>query len=116
MGLKPNKIDKVFNEAQLPYANMKNFKLFAKIWAVLFRIAWLFGYSNNSKSYSDTKNSAISASKILIQYENKNKNKKVMLIGHGVMNRLILKVLKRRGYIISKRARSNKNFGYIVLQ
>jgi len=113
MGYEPQMIDKVFNEAQLPYADMKSFKLSAKIWAPLFRIAWLFGYSNHSESYSDAKKRAVSAAEILMQYDDG--NKKVMLMGHGVMNRLILKVLKNRRYTVSKKTGSG-NWGYLVLE
>ncbi len=113
LGKKADIIDQSFNEADLPYANLKLIKLPAKIWAIIFRIAWLFGYSNHSESYNDAKKRAILATDILIKHHKNNQT--ILLIGHGIMNRLILKVLKSRGYILNKKTGSG-NWGYTILQ
>ena len=113
LGKEANKIDENFNEADLPYTDGELVKLPAKIWTVIFRIAWLFGYSRHSESYYDAKKRSILAADILMEHLKTNKT--VLLMGHGVMNRLILKVLKSRGYSIATKTGSG-SWGYTILQ
>jgi hypothetical protein len=49
-----NTIEPLFREMGLPYGNVPFMKLKPEIWAVLFRILWLFGYSSNSESINST--------------------------------------------------------------
>jgi broad specificity phosphatase PhoE len=88
--------DPVFNEAELPIANWKIMKLSPKIWAVIFRLLWLLGYSRNSESFEQTKSRASEAAKrlsgIAQEYEN------VLFVGHGVFNRILSNELRRQGW------------------
>jgi len=102
---KPNYINKLFNEAELPYPNKKILKLPVGLWLIIFRILWFFGYSKNSKSYKETKIRAKKSAQLLIKISKKH-NKDVILIGHGIMNRLIKKELKKKNHTIEIK---NKN-------
>ncbi len=86
----------MFNEAGLPSANWHSLKLSPKIWAVFFRILWLFGYSKNSESFTEAKNRATEAAKVLIELANE--HEKVIFVGHGVFNRIIATELGKNGW------------------
>ncbi len=88
--------DAVFNEAGLPASNWRVLKLSPKVWAVIYRFFWLLGYSNNSESFKEAKSRAVLAietlTKIAQEYEN------VLLVGHGVYNRMLANELRRLGW------------------
>jgi len=88
--------DAIFNEAGLPAANWKILKLSPKIWAVLFRILWLFGYSKNSESFREAKKRAADAVRILIKLAYKHEH--ILFIGHGVYNRILANELRKTGW------------------
>ena len=50
LGLSPSVIDTIFCEAELPVFNWPFLRLPVKIWSVLFRCFWYFGYSKKSES------------------------------------------------------------------
>ncbi len=83
----------VFNEAGLPSTNWHSLKLSPKFWSVFFRILWLLGYSKNSESFSEAKNRAAKAAKILIELANE--SEKVIFVGHGVFNRMLANELRK---------------------
>jgi broad specificity phosphatase PhoE len=89
--------DPIFNEAGLPVANWQTMKLSPKTWAVVFRLLWLLGYSRNSESFKDAKSRASEAverlSEIAQRYES------VLLVGHGVYNRILANELRRHGWL-----------------
>ena len=88
--------DLQFNEAGLPSASWTALKLSPSAWAVIFRVMWLFGYSNNSESYKEAKSRAeISALKLI---ELAKDHKIVLFVGHGVYNNLLSKQLKLLGW------------------
>lgn len=112
-GKTSNHIDKVFDEVSLPYPNKRGFfKLSPPLWRIVFRIAWLFGYSQNSESIKDAKLRAKKATTLLIE---SSKNGNVTLLGHGIMNRLIVKELEREKWKTLKKFNSN-NWGYGVFE
>jgi len=88
--------DSIFNEAGLPVANWHVIKFSPKIWAVVFRILWLLGYSKNSESFKEAKSRASVAveklTEIALEYES------VLFVGHGVYNRILASELKRVGW------------------
>ena len=85
-----------FNEAGLPSANWSSLKLSPSYWAVIFRIMWFFGYSNNSESYKEAKIRAeISAQKLI---ELAKEHKSVLFVGHGIYNKLLSKQLRLLGW------------------
>lgn len=97
--------DAVFNEAGLPSANWHLLKLPPTIWAVFFRVLWMFGYSRCSESINETQSRAINAIKVLVALAEK--NEKVIFVGHGVFNRLLAKELKRSGWVGPRNPGSN---------
>ncbi len=110
---KPNLSSEIFNEAQLPYSNRRFFKLPDKVWAPIFRVAWLFGYKNNSESFSEAKQRAELGADILIEFAND--NRVVLLVGHGIMNRLIAKALLKKGAVIKEKT-GDGNLAYSILE
>ncbi len=85
-----------FNEAGLPIANWFLPKLSPKVWAVIFRIFWLFGYSTNSESFKEAKIRAKEAAHILKELAEKHTT--VLFVGHGVYNRLVANELNSTGW------------------
>ncbi|WOE68853.1 phosphoglycerate mutase family protein [Hydrogenimonas thermophila] len=109
----PFEINDVFNEAELPYSNWHLLKLNPKVWLIFFRILWLLGYSKNCESYKEAKIRAKKATKRLIELSKQ--NKPVILIGHGIINRLIRKELILQKWNETKKAK-NKNWDYGVFE
>ncbi len=88
-------------------------KLSPNIWLIIFRILWFFGYSRNCESYKDIKQRAKKASSKLIKLSKE--HDKIILFGHGVFNRLILKEMISKGWKNTKKLES-KNWGYGILE
>lgn len=85
-----------FNEAGLPSANWNSLKLSPAIWAIIFRILWLFGYSNNSESYKEANTRAKKSAQKLIALAQE--HERVLFIGHGIYNKLLSKQLRLLGW------------------
>jgi len=102
----PDFTSPLFNESPLPYAKFKLFKLPTKVWIIIYRIAWLFGFSRNANSI---KQERVIAKKVALKLLSTRKN--ITLVGHGVKNYLIAKELKRLGCFLVKKS-ANKNLGY----
>jgi len=85
-----------FIEVGLPSFNVLNLKFSKNIWLFIFRAFWLMGYSPNSESYLQAKSRAKKCSGKLI--ENAKKNGSLVFVGHGILNRLISKELRSRGW------------------
>ena len=109
----PFETNDIFNEAQLPFSNWKLLKLSPKIWLVIFRLLWLFGYSRNSESFKETKQRAKNATEKLIELSTLNKT--IILVGHGVMNKLIQKELISKRWNEVKKAK-NDNWDYGIFE
>jgi len=110
-GKSPHETDELFNEAGLPFANWGGVKLPLSLWAVVFRVMWLFGYEKNGESLKDAKVRAKKGADRLI--EACDENGTVTLLGHGLMNRLIGKELVKRGWKPQDKMGSS-NWGYGV--
>jgi len=114
-GRTPYAKNKIFNEMSLPYPNIKGFiQLSPFIWRVLFRIMWLFGYSNNGISVKNEKIRAKKSANILIDTAQKN-NCDVVFLGHGILNRFIAKELNNQNWISIKKLKNN-NWDYGIFQ
>jgi len=112
-GKEPNYSHVIFNEAELPYSDLTLFRMPAKFWTVFFRAAWLLGYRSNSESYTEAKIRAGVAVDKLIEFSKQHKT--VLLVGHGVMNRLIIKALQKRGVVLKEKT-GDGNLSYSVLE
>ncbi|WP_370973293.1 histidine phosphatase family protein [Enterobacter wuhouensis] len=97
LGLEPDVIDKVFREAGLPVFHMPVFRLSPTVWAAFFRVMWLCGISRNVERVGIAKRRAIQAADILVAFA-KGSDGPVLLMGHGVMNRLIARELRSLGF------------------
>ncbi|PUB09979.1 histidine phosphatase family protein [Paenisporosarcina sp. OV554] len=90
--------DPLFRETELPTSSMKLFdlKLRPSIWAVILRLLWFSGYSNECESLSTAKLRAKKASQQLIDYADEHRS--VVLVGHGFFNMLIATELQKKGW------------------
>lgn len=102
-----------FRESALPYLEWSSLKLTFFTWAIIFRLAWLCGLSKNGESFKNAKlRSKLCADKL----ENSAKNAwPVLHVGHGIMNRLIIKELKRRKWVVKDHTGENY-WSYTVLE
>lgn len=84
--------DNLFAETDLPHFDNSIIKMPAMLWVTVLRIIWLFGFKKNGESLAQAKDRAKKATNKLISLAKE--NEKVILVGHGLMNRLIAKQLK----------------------
>ncbi|PHV40086.1 histidine phosphatase family protein [Janthinobacterium sp. BJB304] len=90
----------IFCEAALPFALWKAPRLPPETWAVIFRLLWLFGYARGSDSLTITGLRARAAAERLVALAAQGP---VLLVGHGIMNRLIGKELQALGWLARNR-------------
>ncbi len=90
------KIDPLFTESALPYLNWNTPKLSFFTWCIIFRILWLCGFSKNGESIAQANARAATCGAELTQHAHE--EGAVLLLGHGIMNRLIARDLKKRGW------------------
>ena len=95
LGLEATVADAIFCEAQLPFALWRFPNLPPQFWAAFFRLLWVFGYARGSDSIQATKTRAKVAAEQLISLAQKGP---VLLVGHGIMNRLIAQELLDSGW------------------
>ncbi len=95
LGLIATTIDSVFCEARLPHAAWGSFRLPPAAWAALFRVLWFCGFSRGADSLAATRLRAKSAARLLIGLAAEGP---VLLLGHGIMNRLIARELAASGW------------------
>ncbi|ROP61749.1 broad specificity phosphatase PhoE [Enterobacter sp. BIGb0383] len=97
LGRDPDIIDGVFREAELPVSRIPALRLSPLNWAIFFRIMWLCGLSRKVERFRMAKKRAVKAADLLNSLA-KNANGPVLLLGHGIMNRLIAKELIASGW------------------
>lgn len=107
LGRTPTLIDDVFKEADLPIFHIPGLRLAPTFWALVFRIMWLCGLSPHIEPLRIAKQRALQAADILVTCA-KTSNGPVLLMGHGVMNRLIARVLVSLGW--KERRRQGKGY------
>ena len=83
--------DDLFKETDIPHFDQSFIKMPIMGWLMLLRIMWLFGFKKNGESFSQAKSRAKHAANKLIALAYT--NEQVILVGHGLMNRLIAKQL-----------------------
>jgi hypothetical protein len=93
---KVNQIDSNLRESTLPYLELTFPKLTFFSWAIIFRVAWICGFSKNGESIKEAKSRAKLGAEKLESLARE--YSPVLNIGHGIMNRLIVKELKSRGW------------------
>ena len=88
--------DAIFCEAELPFALWRAPSLPPTVWAAIFRILWFSGYARGSDTLGQTRSRAKTAAQRLAALA---VNGPVLLVGHGIMNRLIGKELEALGWL-----------------
>lgn len=96
-----NQVDPIYRESALPYTEWRFPKLSLFSWAIVFRLAWFLGFSKNGESIGSARSRAKLAAKALEQTARG--NKVVIHVGHGIMNRLISRELKKRDWRLVER-------------
>lgn len=90
------KIDPNLREADLPYLNWRHPVLRLSTWTFLFRVFWLFGFSQNAETVKDAKRRALQNAEKLDLLAREYGS--VLIVGHGIMNRLIARELTKSGW------------------
>ena len=85
-----------FAESAHPYLNWRWPKLRFFTWCILFRVAWLMGFAKNGEAISIARDRAQQSAGKLQQAAQKEQT--VLLLGHGIMNHLIVAQLKKLGW------------------
>jgi broad specificity phosphatase PhoE len=109
---KVNQIDSNLRESALPYLELTFPKLTFFSWAIIFRLAWICGFSKNGESIKEAKSRAKLGAEKLESLARENSS--VLNIGHGIMNRLIIKELKSKGWKV-RECTGEKYWSYTVL-
>ncbi|KFK94656.1 MULTISPECIES: hypothetical protein [unclassified Serratia (in: enterobacteria)] len=107
LNLEPQIVDDIFREAELPIYFIPVLRLSPFSWIILLRLIWLCGMSKEAESLSMAKRRARRAADILINYA-KEHDGPILLMGHGIMNRLIAKELTSLGW--KERTRAGKGY------
>lgn len=84
--------DELFTETNIPYFKKFIVSLPIPVWVVMLRLLWVMGFSRNGESFNQALKRAKQATNKLILLAKE--NKKVILVGHGLMNRLIARELR----------------------
>jgi broad specificity phosphatase PhoE len=87
--------ESLFREADMPYGLWGWPVLPYRLWCAVFRVAWLCGFGAQAESRVAAELRARDAAQRLIELARQQGS--VLLVGHGVMNRLIARALSARG-------------------
>ncbi|AZI88288.1 histidine phosphatase family protein [Kosakonia sp. CCTCC M2018092] len=100
MNLTPDLIADDLREAPLPVFNLPFLRLSPQTWLVLFRLCWLSGALAGPESKKQTMQRAEKMALTLIAQAQQ--HKRVIGMGHGVINRLIARELEKAGWVKSE--------------
>lgn len=89
---------KMFREAELPIIDgIPSFiRLKPSCWAFLFRFLWMAGYGGKKETFRQARRRAEKASGTLMEYARI--HGKVVVVGHGIFNRMVAKALIKKGW------------------
>ena len=88
--------DSVFDEASQPTNLPFRFRLPAKVWDAVSRGAWLCGWTGTAESFTEARARAVSGAVLLMKLAQE--HGRVVLAGHGMMNRMLARELRRHGW------------------
>ncbi|ELY6247254.1 histidine phosphatase family protein [Cronobacter universalis] len=97
LGCEPVQIDALYREAELPVHHVGRLRLSPLAWSGIFRVLWLCGLSGHAETLRTAKQRAAKAAENLATLAG-NTESPVLLMGHGMMNRLIARTLIRHGW------------------
>ena len=107
----PKEIDKLYREMEIPRYKLP-FQLKAWNWVYLSRLLWMLGCKGSFESFNQAKKRAeVAAVKLIEIAQNQ---EKVLLFGHGYMNRYIRKSLIQKGWVLN--SKSNSYWGITSLE
>jgi len=88
--------DPLFAEAHLPYPDWGLPLLPSRFWRLVFRTAWFLGFASHTEHIRESIRRASAAAERLIELAEANES--VLLMGHKIMNALIARLLRQRGW------------------
>jgi broad specificity phosphatase PhoE len=103
LGLSPHAVDHLFSEVEIPLLPVGQLQLPTTLWLTLLRLLWFCGYAGESESLSLARQRASLAADKLITLSQRGT---VLLLGHGIMNKMIARELRKRGWQAEKHASS----------
>ena len=101
---------KLFDEVPIKAFASLPFAVSTKLWFIIGRLQWFFGMRKQPESRQQTKNRAQQAADVL-----ESEKEMVTLICHGLFMRVLVSVLKKRGYLLKGKANYN-NLGSVLLR
>jgi broad specificity phosphatase PhoE len=111
VGKQPETIDKIYREMEIPRYHLP-YKLKAWHWVYFSRLLWVLGVKGSFESFKQAKKRAEKATDKLIKTSEV--EGKVILFGHGFMNRYIRKSLIKKGWLLNHK--SNAYWGITRLE
>jgi broad specificity phosphatase PhoE len=111
VGKPPEEVNELYREMEIPRYKLP-FKLKAWSWVYFSRLLWMLGCKGSFESFKQAKKRAELAAEQLI--ETAKEQDKVVLFGHGFMNRYIRKSLIKKGWTVN--CKSNAYWGVSSLK
>lgn len=116
LGCEPMHTDALYREAELPVYGVGGLRLSPLVWSGIFRVLWLCGASGHAETLQGAKQRAVKAAGNLATFAG-NAESPVLLMGHGMMNRLIARRLLSQGWCeIASRRKATGGRGSIDLR
>lgn len=106
-------IEPLFREVYLPTAIRSGLRLRPRLWNLLARVAWYCGWSPGVESFPEARRRASAAAALLASLAQERGY--LLLTGHGQMNGLIGKRLRRAGWR-GPRLRPRRYWAFAVYQ
>lgn len=94
----------MFNESELPHPNRLLVPLPWSMFLLIYRLLWFFGFSQNCAGILKDRKRARDGSKYLSELAIE--NGLALLVGHGIMNRLLCAELQNSGWQLDKKTGS----------
>jgi broad specificity phosphatase PhoE len=92
--------DSLFREAEIPLFKFPAIRLRAKLWLAISRSLWLLGIKRNCESFKEARQRTKRVvERIDLQLFEK---ERIVIVGHGFLNRLIKKELLRQGWFLGQ--------------
>ncbi|MBP2169624.1 broad specificity phosphatase PhoE [Erwinia toletana] len=103
LGMQADTSDALYSEVELPILPFSAFHLPPAFWLSFWRLLWFCGYSGSVESFKTASARAKQAAQQLIALSEQGT---VLLVGHGIMNKMIARELRKRGWQAEKHASS----------
>ena len=108
-GLTPDVTDPLFDEAPIPSSDGHLLRLKPNQWLVWYRVLWMAGLLQGDTSFRAVHTRAEQATDRLVALAEEHGD--VVLMGHGGINHLIGRVLRKRGWNVEEKG-GVKNWGF----